>query len=50
VYVADPVGTAPEVARAIVSSGAGLVRLAEAEHTLEDVYLKLVNEDVEAVR
>jgi ABC-2 type transport system ATP-binding protein len=50
VYVADPPAAAPELARAVVSSGAGLVRLVEAGHSLEDVYLELVNEDVEASR
>jgi ABC-2 type transport system ATP-binding protein len=50
VNVADPRASAPDVARAIVSSGAGLVRLSEASHSLEDVYLQLVNEDVEAER
>jgi ABC-2 type transport system ATP-binding protein len=50
VYVADPRTAAPELARAVVSSGAGLVRLVEAGHSLEDVYLELVNEDVEASR
>jgi ABC-2 type transport system ATP-binding protein len=50
VYVGDLTATAPEVARAIVSSGAGLLRLTEAGHSLEDVYLQLVNEDVEAGR
>jgi ABC-2 type transport system ATP-binding protein len=50
VYVLDPTTTAPEIARVVVSSGAGLLRLTEAGHSLEDVYLQLVNEDVEAVR
>jgi ABC-2 type transport system ATP-binding protein len=50
VNVTDPRAAAPEVARAVVSSGAGLVRLGEASHSLEDVYLELVNEDVEAER
>lgn len=41
--VDDPVAAAPGVARALVEAGAGIVRLAEAERTLEDVYLQLVN-------
>jgi ABC-2 type transport system ATP-binding protein len=46
----DPEAMAPELARAIVVSGAGLVQLSETEHSLEDVYLQLVNEDVEVAR
>jgi ABC-2 type transport system ATP-binding protein len=46
----DPAAVAPEVARAIVASGAGLVHLSEATHSLEDVYLQLVSEDVEVAR
>jgi ABC-2 type transport system ATP-binding protein len=47
--VEDAAAVAPEVARVLVSSGADLVRLAESRQTLEDVYLELVEEDVEAV-
>jgi ABC-2 type transport system ATP-binding protein len=47
VHVEDPRSAAPILARAIVESGAGLVRLAEVERTLEDVYLQLVR-DAEA--
>ena len=50
VGVGDPEAVAPELARAIVASGAGLVHLSEAEHSLEDVYLQLVNEVVEVAR
>jgi ABC-2 type transport system ATP-binding protein len=46
----DPGTVAPELARAIVASGAGLVHLSEATHSLEEVYLQLVNEDVEVAR
>ena len=46
----DPVAVAPELARALVARGADLIRLAEVNHSLEDVYLELVNEDVEAAR
>jgi hypothetical protein len=41
---------APDLARAIVASGVGLVHLSEATHSLEDVYLQLVRDDVEAAR
>jgi ABC-2 type transport system ATP-binding protein len=37
VGVRDPAAVAPELARAIVGSGAGLVHLSEAVHSLEDV-------------
>jgi ABC-2 type transport system ATP-binding protein len=47
VTVDDPAAVAPELARAIVGAGADLVRLAEVRHSLEDVYLQLVDEDVE---
>jgi len=50
VNVRDPAAVAPELARAIVESGAGLVRLSEATHSLEDVYLQLVSDDVEVAR
>jgi ABC-2 type transport system ATP-binding protein len=50
VSVRDPAAVAPELARAIVESGVGLVHLSEATHSLEDVYLQLVSEDVEVAR
>jgi ABC-2 type transport system ATP-binding protein len=50
VHMRDPAVVAPELARSIVASGAGLVHLSEATHSLEDVYLQLVNEDVEVAR
>jgi hypothetical protein len=33
---------APEVVRALVAAGADVIRVAEVEHSLEDVYLELV--------
>jgi ABC-2 type transport system ATP-binding protein len=45
--VADP-GTAAPVTRALVAAGADVLSIAEARHSLEDVYLELVDEDVEA--
>ena len=50
VKAADPAVAAPELARALVAAGADVLRLAEVERTLEDVYLQLVNEDVEVQR
>jgi ABC-2 type transport system ATP-binding protein len=46
--VMDPRLAAPEVARRLVRAGADVVSLSEARHSLEDVYLELINEDVEA--
>jgi ABC-2 type transport system ATP-binding protein len=43
--VDDPSAAAPAVARALVAAGADVVRLAEVEYTLEDVYLELVGEE-----
>jgi ABC-2 type transport system ATP-binding protein len=46
--VADPEIAAPDVARALVGAGADILSLAESRHSLEDVYLELIDEDVEA--
>jgi len=48
--VADPDAAAPDVARALVHAGADILSIAESRHTLEDVYLELIDEDVEARR
>jgi ABC-2 type transport system ATP-binding protein len=48
--VADPDAAAPDVARALVHAGADILSLTESRHSLEDVYLELVDEDVEARR
>jgi ABC-2 type transport system ATP-binding protein len=45
--VTDP-GTAAPVTRALVAAGADVLSIGEARHSLEDVYLELVDEDVEA--
>ena len=45
VDVADPKTAAPGVARAVVGSGASLVRLCEVETSLEDAYLELVERE-----
>jgi ABC-2 type transport system ATP-binding protein len=50
VTTADPSGVAPLLARAVLDSGADLIKLAEVNHSLEDVYLQLVDEDVEVAR
>jgi ABC-2 type transport system ATP-binding protein len=48
--VSDPRLAAPEVARALIGSGADVLFIGEAQHSLEDVYLEFVDEDVEARR
>jgi ABC-2 type transport system ATP-binding protein len=48
--VSDPDAAAPGVARALVNAGADILSIAESRHSLEDVYLELVDEDVEAKR
>jgi ABC-2 type transport system ATP-binding protein len=39
---------APAVTRALVAAGADVLSITESHHSLEDVYLELINEDVEA--
>jgi ABC-2 type transport system ATP-binding protein len=46
--VSDPVVAAPAVTRALVAVGADVLSIAESQHSLEDVYLELIHEDVEA--
>jgi ABC-2 type transport system ATP-binding protein len=48
--VSDPDIAAPDVARALVRAGADILSIAESRHSLEDVYLELIDEDVEAKR
>jgi ABC-2 type transport system ATP-binding protein len=46
--VSDPEAAAPEAARALVAAGADLLSLSPTRHSLEDVYLQLIDTDVEA--
>ena len=46
--VTDPDRAAPALARALVRADADILSLAESHHSLEDVYLELIDEDVEA--
>jgi ABC-2 type transport system ATP-binding protein len=48
--VSDARAAAPELTRALVAAGADVLSLAEARHSLEDVYLELVDDDVEVRR
>jgi ABC-2 type transport system ATP-binding protein len=46
--VTDPSVAAPEVTRALVGAGADVLSIGESQHSLEDVYLELIADDVEA--
>jgi ABC-2 type transport system ATP-binding protein len=46
--VSDPDLAAPAVARALVAADADILSIVEPHHSLEDVYLELIDEDVEA--
>jgi ABC-2 type transport system ATP-binding protein len=48
--VSDPRNIAPYVTRALVAAGADIVSITESHHSLEDVYLQLIDEDPEASR
>jgi ABC-2 type transport system ATP-binding protein len=50
VSVSDAAVAAPPITRALVAAGADVLAVAESHHSLEDVYLELVNEDAEAGR
>jgi len=43
--VTDPALAAPSVARALVAAGADLLSMGESRHSLEDVYLELIDDD-----
>jgi ABC-2 type transport system ATP-binding protein len=46
--VSDPATAAPAVTRALVRGGADVLSINESHHSLEDVYLELIDEDTEA--
>src|ERR1700683_200875 len=46
--VTAPRNAAPQVTRALVAAGADVVTVSESRHSLEDVYLQLIDEDPEA--
>jgi ABC-2 type transport system ATP-binding protein len=48
--VSEPAVAAPAVTRALVAAGADVLSIAESQHSLEDVYLELIDEDPEATR
>jgi ABC-2 type transport system ATP-binding protein len=43
--VSDPAVAAPPATRALVSAGADVLSISESRHSLEDVYLKLIDDD-----
>ena len=45
--VSDPTIAAPAITRALVAADVDVLSLAVSQHTLEDVYLELISEDVE---
>jgi ABC-2 type transport system ATP-binding protein len=48
--VSDTTATAPALTRALVQAGADVLSVGESRHSLEDVYLELIDEDEEASR
>jgi ABC-2 type transport system ATP-binding protein len=48
--VSDSTVAAPAVTRALVAAGADVLSIGESKHSLEDVYLELIDEDIEAGR
>jgi ABC-2 type transport system ATP-binding protein len=48
--VTDPRIATPAVNRELVAAGAEVLFLGEAQHSLEDIYLELITDDVEASR
>ncbi|MGO8683578.1 MAG: ABC transporter ATP-binding protein [Thermoleophilia bacterium] len=46
--VSDPTVAAPEITRSLVAAGADVLSITESHHSLEDVYLELIDEDAEA--
>ena len=47
VAVSDPAVAAPAVTRALVTASADVLEISESHHSLEDVYLQLIDEDRE---
>jgi ABC-2 type transport system ATP-binding protein len=48
ITVGEPEAVAPELTRALVAAGADVLSIGAGHHSLEDVYLEIVDEDVEA--
>jgi ABC-2 type transport system ATP-binding protein len=45
--VSDPTIAAPALTRALVQAGADVLSIGESQHSLQEVYLELIDEDVE---
>ncbi|HEY6398631.1 MAG TPA: ABC transporter ATP-binding protein [Solirubrobacteraceae bacterium] len=50
VAVSEPDVAAPAITRALVAAGADVLEIGESYHSLEDVYLELIDEDAEVGR
>ena len=50
VSVSDTAVAAPAITRALVAAGADVLTIAESYHSLEDVYLELIDQDRETSR
>ena len=50
ISVSDGRAAAPAITRALVAAGADVLSIAESYHSLEDVYLELIDEDAEVSR
>jgi ABC-2 type transport system ATP-binding protein len=48
--VSDPAVAAPAATRALVAAGAEVLSINQSHHSLEDVYLELIDQDVEVHR
>jgi ABC-2 type transport system ATP-binding protein len=46
--VSNPAAAAPAATRALVAAGADVLSISESHHSLEDVYLELIDQDEEA--
>jgi ABC-2 type transport system ATP-binding protein len=50
IAVSDPDVAAPAITRALVAAGADVLTIGQSQHSLEDVYLSLIDDDVEVSR
>ncbi len=50
VSVSDTAAAAPAITRALVAAGADVLSIGESYHSLEDVYLELIDEDTEVLQ
>ena len=48
--MSEPRAVAPDLTRALVAAGADVLSISELRYSLEDVYLELIDADVEARR